>query len=105
MLSNEIFGNITRAMEARENLLDSLTYVLRKAGFPAARVTNMSTVAVEVPDNSGCKHIFILRAAADVPPGKFDWDEEMRGYEELIGDTLEEDVDRLVSLIRVRGEE
>ena len=102
MLSNEIFGNITRTMEARENLLDSLTYVLRKAGFPAARVTNMSTVAVEVPDNSSCKHIFILRAAE---MGKFDWDEEMRGYEELIGDTLEEDVDRLVSLIRVRGEE
>ena len=102
MFSNDFFLNITRAMEARDNLLDSLTYVLRKAGFPAARVSNMSSVAVEVPDNSGGKHIFVLRATE---PEKFDWDEEMRGYEELIGDTLEEDVDRLVSLIRVRGEE
>ena len=102
MFSNDLFVDITRAMEARDNLLDSLTYVLRKAGFPAARVTNMTTVAVEVPDNSGSKHIFVLRAAE---PEKFDWDEEMREYEKLIGDTLEEDVDRLVSLIRVRGEE
>ena len=102
MLSNEFFWNVTRTMEARDNLLDSLAYVLRKAGFPAARVTNMSTVAVEVPDDDGGKHIFVLRATE---PEKFDWDEEMREYEELIGDTLEEDVDRLVSLIRVRGEE
>ena len=102
MFSNEFFWNVTRTMEARDNLLDSLTYVLRKAGFPAARVSNMSTVAVEVPDNGGDKHIFVLRATE---PEKFDWDEEMREYEELIGDTLEEDVDRLVSLIRVRGEE
>ena len=102
MFSNDLFVDITRAMEARDNLLDSLTYVLRKAGFPAARVTNMTTVAVEVPDNSGDKHIFVLRAAE---PEKFDWDEEMRKYEELIDDTLEEDVDRLVSLIRVKGEE
>ena len=102
MFSNDFFLNITRAMEARDNLLDSLTYVLRKAGFPAARVSNMSSVAVEVPDNSGGKHIFVLRATE---PEKFDWDEEMREYEQLIGDTLEEDVDRLVSLIRVRGEE
>ena len=102
MLSKEIFGNITRTIEARENLLDSLTYVLRKAGFPAARVSNMSSVAVEVSDSSGDKHIFVLRATE---PEKFDWDEEMREYEQLIGDTLEEDVDRLVSLIRIRGEE
>lgn len=104
MFSNDVFWNVTRTMEARDNLLDSLTYVLRKAGFPAARVTNMSTVAVEVPDNSGSKHIFVLHATE---PEKFDWDEEMRGYEELIGDTLEEDVDKLVSCIkvRVRGEE
>ena len=102
MFSNDFIVDITHTMEAQDNLLDSLTYVLRKAGFPAARVTNMSTVAVEVPDNSGDKHIFVLRATE---PEKFDWDEEMREYEELIGDTLEEDVDRLVSLIRVRGEE
>lgn len=102
MLSNDFFVDIARTMEAQDNLLDSLTYVLRKAGFPAARVSNMSSVAVEVPDNSGDKHIFVLRATE---PEKFDWDEEMREYEELIGDTLEEDVDRLVSLIRVRGEE
>ena len=102
MFSNEFFWNVTRAMEARDNLLDSLAYVLRKAGFPAARVSNMSSVAVEVPDNSGSKHIFVLRATE---PEKFDWDEEMREYEKLIGDTLEDDVDRLVSLIRVRGEE
>lgn len=104
MFSNDFFVDIARTMEAQDNLLDSLTYILRKAGFPAARVSNMSTVAVEVPDNSGDKHIFILRATE---PEKFDWDEEMREYEQLIGDTLEEDVDRLVSLIRVkiRGEE
>lgn len=102
MFSNDFFVDIARTMEAQDNLLDSLTYVLRKAGFPAARVSNMSSVAVEVPDNSGDKHIFVLRAAE---PEKFDWDEEMREYEELIGDTLEEDVDRLVSLIKVRGEE
>ena len=102
MFSNEFFWNVTRTMEARDNLLDSLTYILRRAGFPAARVSNMNSVAVEVPDNSGDKHIFVLRA---VEPEKFDWDEEMQEYEELIGDTLEEDVDRLVSLIRVRGEE
>ena len=102
MFSNEFFWNVTRTMEARDNLLDSLTYALRKAGFPAARVSNMSSVAVEVPDSAGDKHIFVLRATE---PEKFDWDEEMREYEELIGDTLEEDVDRLVSLIRVRGEE
>ena len=102
MFSNDFFVDIARTMEAQNNLLDSLTYVLRKAGFPAARVSNMSSVAVEVPDNSGDKHIFVLRATE---PEKFDWDEEMRAYEELIGDTLEEDVDRLVSLIRVRGEE
>lgn len=102
MLSNDFFVEIARTMEAQDNLLDSLTYVLRKAGFPAARVSNMSSVAVEVPDNSGDKHIFVLRATE---PEKFDWDEEMRAYEELIGDTLEEDVDRLVSLIKIRGEE
>ena len=102
MFSNDFLVDIARTMEAQDNLLDSLTYVLRKAGFPAARVTNMSSVAVEVPDNSGGKHIFVLRATE---PEKFDWDEEMRAYEELIGDTLEEDVDRLVSLIKVRGEE
>ena len=102
MFSNEFFWNVTRTMEARDNLLDSLTYVLRKAGFPAARVSNMSSVAVEVPDNSGHKHIFVLRATE---PEKFDWDEEMREYEELIGDTLEEDVDRLVSCIKVRVRE
>lgn len=104
MFSNDFFWNVTRTMEARDNLLDNLTYVLRKAGFPAARVSNMSSVAVEVPDNSGDKHIFVLRATE---PEKFDWDEEMREYEQLIGDTLEEDVDRLVSCIkvRVRGEE
>ena len=102
MFSNDFFVDIARTMEAQDNLLDSLTYVLRRAGFPAARVSNMSTVAVEVPDNSGDKHIFVLSATE---PVKFDWDEEMREYEELIGDTLEEDVDRLVSFIRVRGEE
>ena len=102
MFSNEFFWNVTRTMEARDNLLDSLAYVLRKAGFPAARVSNMSSVAVEVPDSAGDKHIFVLRATE---PEKFDWDEEMREYEELIGDTLEEDVDRLVSFIRVKGEE
>lgn len=102
MFSNDFFVDIARTMEAQDNLLDSLTYVLRKAGFPAARVSNMSSVAVEVPDNSGDKHIFVLRA---IEPEKFDWDEEMRAYEQLIGDTLEEDVDRLVSLIKVRGEE
>ena len=102
MFSNDFFVDIARTMEAQDNLLDSLTYVLRKAGFPAARVTNMSSVAVEVPDSAGDKHIFVLRATE---PEKFDWDEEMREYEELIGDTLEEDVDRLVSFIRVKGEE
>ena len=102
MFSDDFFGNVTRTMEARDNLLDSLTYVLRKAGFPAARVMNMSTVAVEVPDSAGDKHIFVLHATESE---KFDWDEEMRAYEELIGDTLEEDVDRLVSLIRVRVRE
>lgn len=102
MFSNDFFVDIARTMEAQDNLLDSLAYVLRKAGFPAARVSNMSSVAVEVPDNSGDKHIFVLRATE---PEKFDWDEEMRAYEQLIGDTLEEDVDRLVSLIKVRGEE
>ena len=102
MFSNDFFVDIARTMEAQDNLLDSLTYALRKAGFPAARVTNMSSVAVEVPDNSGDKHIFVLSATE---PVKFDWDEEMREYEQLIGDTLEEDVDRLVSFIRVRGEE
>lgn len=102
MFSKDFFVDIARTMEAQDNLLDSLTYVLRKAGFPAARVSNMSSVAVEVPDNSGDKHIFVLRATE---PEKFDWDEEMREYEQLIGDTLEEDVDRLVSLIKVRGEE
>ena len=102
MFSNDFFVEIARTMEAQDNLLDSLTYALRKAGFPAARVTNMSSVAVEVPDNSGDKHIFVLSATE---PVKFDWDEEMREYEQLIGDTLEEDVDRLVSFIRVRGEE
>lgn len=103
MFSNEFFLNITRAMEARDNLLDSLAYILRKAGFTAARVSNMKSVAVEAPDNSGGKHIFVLHA--DVPPGKFDWDEEMREYEKLIGDTLEEDVDRLVSCIKVKVRE
>lgn len=104
MFSNDFFVEIAHTMEAQDNLLENLTYVLRKAGFPAARVSNMSSVAVEVPDNSGDKHIFVLRATE---PEKFDWDEEMREYEELIGDTLEEDVDRLVSCIkvRVRGEE
>lgn len=104
MFSNDFFVEIARTMEAQDNLLDSLTYVLRKAGFPAARVSNMSSVAVEVPDNSGDKHIFVLRATE---PEKFDWDEEMREYEQLIGDTLEEDVDRLVSCIKikVKGEE
>ena len=99
MFSNEFFWNVTRTMEARDNLLDSLAYVLRKSGFPAARVSNMSSVAVEVQDNSGDKHIFVLHAAE---PEKFDWDEEMREYEQLIGDTLEEDVDRLVSLIKIK---
>ena len=102
MFSNDFFVEITHTMEAQDNFLDSLTYVLRKAGFPAARVSNMSSVAVEVSDNSGDKHIFVLRATE---PEKFDWDEEMREYEQLIGDTLEEDVDRLVSFIRVKGEE
>ena len=102
MFSNDFFVDIARTMEAQDNLLDSLTYALRKAGFPAARVTNMSTVAVEVPDNSGDKHIFVLRATE---PEKFDWDEEMREYEKLTGDTLEEDVDRLVSCIKVRVRE
>ena len=101
MLSNDFWG-LVHAMKARDNLLDSLAYVLRKAGFPAARVSNMSSVAVEVSDDIGDKHIFVLRA---VEPEKFDWDEEMREYEELIGDTLEEDVDRLVSCIKVRVRE
>lgn len=102
MFSNDFFVDIARTMEAQDNLLENLTYVLRKAGFPAARVTNMSSVAVEVPDNSGDKHIFVLRASE---PEKFDWDEEMREYEQLIGDTLEEEVDRLVSCIKIKVRE
>ena len=89
-------------MEARDALLDTIVYAFRKSGFPAARVSNMNSVAVEVPDNSDGKHIFVLRATE---PEKFDWDEEMREYEQLIGDTLEEDVDRLVNSIKTKGEE
>lgn len=87
---------------AREALLETIIYAFRKSGFPAARVSTMNSIAIEVYDFNGQKHIFVLQANEQP---NFDWDKEMREYEKLIGDTLEEDVDRLVNSIKTKGEE
>lgn len=96
------FEETLSMVEARDALLDTIVYAFRKSGFPAARVSTMNSVAVEVHDSNGQKHIFVLRANEQLD---FDWDKEMREYEMLAGDTLEEDVDRLVNSIKTKGEE
>lgn len=96
------FEEILSMVEARDALLDTIVYAFRKSGFPAARVSTMNSVAVEAHDSNGQKHIFVLQANEQP---NFDWDKEMREYEVLVGDTLEEDVDRLVNSIKTKGEE
>lgn len=88
--------------EARELLLEDLVHTFINKGKIAARVTNLSTMAVDVVAPTG--EVYTFELAATYHP-KYDWETRMEMYDAWRGCYLEKQVDNLLKHLKTKGEQ